>query len=50
MDEARELDFSPVMASGEAPEVLETTKAAFDVASVAIEQRIVGDNGLSRSV
>jgi len=47
MDEAGKVDGTPIVASSEAPEMLEAAEASFDLISLLVEGFVVGDEDLS---
>ena len=50
VDEAQEVDGTPVIAGGEAPEVFELAEAALDAVARAVGGDVVGDQSFSRPV
>jgi len=50
MDESGEVNGPSIVACGEAPEVLETIKAAFDAVAVFVDGNVVRDDDLAGSV
>src|SRR5690606_32188457 len=49
VDEAEEVDGEPVVAGGEAAEVLELCEAALDAVAQPVEVAVVRDGGLARA-
>ncbi|MEO6215098.1 MAG: hypothetical protein ABIO86_03635 [Sphingomonas sp.] len=47
MDEAGEVDGAPIVASGEAPEMLEAAEAPLDLIAMLVDGFVMGDEDLA---